>query len=158
MARTWLVKSEPEAYGYDDLERDGRTPWDGVRNYQARNFMRDEMRPGDRVLVYHSSTAEPGVVGVAEVASEPYPDATQFDPSDPHFDPKATEEAPRWILVDVAAKRRLERKVTLAEMKADSALADIALTRRGNRLSVMPVGEEEADRILELAATPAGRS
>ena len=97
MSRAWLVKSEPNAYSYDDLERDGRTMWDGVRNYQARNFMRDEMQVGDAVLFYHSNVAEPAVVGVARVASEPYPDPTQFDADDPHFDPKASEDAPRWV-------------------------------------------------------------
>src|SRR6056297_3438157 len=142
MPRTWLMKSEPDVYGYDDLERDGRTPWDGIRNYQARNFMRDEMKVGDRVLFYHSNTQPPGVVGVAEVVSEPY------------HDPKATPEAPRWMLVDVAPRRRLQRLVTLAEMKADPALADLPLVRRGNRLSIMPVGEAEVERIVALAATP----
>lgn len=155
MARTWLMKSEPDVYGYDDLERDGRTPWDGIRNYQARNFMRDEMRIGDRVLFYHSNTQPPGVVGLAEVVSEPYPDPTQFDPDSSYHDPKATPEKPRWILVDVAPKRRLARLVTLAEMKDDPALAELPLVRRGNRLSVMPVGEREAERILTLAEQPA---
>ena len=154
MPRTWLMKSEPDVYGYDDLERDGRTPWDGIRNYQARNFMRDEMKVGDRVLFYHSNTQPPGVVGVAEVVSEPYPDPTQFDPTSRYHDPKATPEAPRWMLVDVAPRRRLQRLVTLAEMKADPALADLPLVRRGNRLSIMPVGEAEVERIVALSATP----
>ncbi len=158
MPRTWLMKSEPDVYGYDDLERDGRTPWDGIRNYQARNFMRDEMKVGDRVLFYHSNTQPPGVVGVAEVASEPYPDPTQFDGASRYHDPKATPEEPRWVLVDVAPRRRLKRLVTLAEMKADPALADIALVRRGNRLSVMPIGDAEAERILAMAETPAEES
>jgi predicted RNA-binding protein with PUA-like domain len=155
MARTWLMKSEPDVYGYDDLERDGRTPWDGIRNYQARNFMRDEMRVGDRVLFYHSNTQPPGVVGLAEVVSEPYPDPTQFDPESRYHDPKATREEPRWFLVDVAPVRRLPRPVTLAEMKDDPALAELPLVRRGNRLSVMPVGTAEAERILALADGPA---
>ena len=151
MARTWLVKSEPDVYGYDDLERDGRTPWDGIRNYQARNFMRDEMTPGDRVLFYHSQVTPPGVVGVAEVASEPYADATQFDPDSRYHDPKSTREAPRWILVDVVPVRRLPRTVTLAEIKADPDLEGMLLARRGNRLSVMPVEEAHAERILAVA-------
>ena len=155
MARTWLMKSEPDVYGYDDLERDGRTPWDGIRNYQARNFMRDEMAIGDRVLFYHSNATPPGVAGLAEVVSEPYPDPTQFDPDSPYHDPKATREEPRWMLVDIAPVRRLPRLVALAEIKADPALADLALVRRGNRLSVMPVGDEEADRIVAMADRPA---
>jgi predicted RNA-binding protein with PUA-like domain len=158
MARTWLMKSEPDVYGYDDLERDGRTPWDGIRNYQARNFMRDEMRVGDRVLFYHSNTQPPGVVGLAEVVSEPYPDPTQFDPDSGYHDPKATREQPRWVLVDVAPVRRLPRLVTLAEMKDDPALAELPLVRRGNRLSVMPVGDAEAERILALAEEPAAEA
>jgi len=151
MPRTWLLKSEPDAYSFGDLERDGRTPWDGIRNYQARNFMRDEMAVGDRVLYYHSNTQPPGVVGVAEVVSEPYPDPTQFDEESRYFDPKATREEPRWILVDVAPVRRLPRIVTLAEIKDEAALAEMPLVRRGNRLSVMPVSEDEAGRILEMA-------
>lgn len=154
MPRTWLMKSEPDVYGYDDLERDGRTPWDGIRNYQARNFMRDEMKVGDRVLFYHSNSQPPGVVGVAEVVSEPYPDPTQFDPASRYHDPKATHDEPRWMLVDVAPRRRLPRQVTLAEMKSDPSLADLPLVRRGNRLSIMPVGEAEAARIVALAETP----
>ncbi|NBC95139.1 MAG: EVE domain-containing protein [Deinococcus-Thermus bacterium] len=155
MPRTWLLKSEPDAYSFGDLERDGRTPWDGIRNYQARNFMRDEMAVGDRVLYYHSNTQPPGVVGVAEVVSEPYPDPTQFDEESRYFDPKATREEPRWILVDVAPVRRLPRIVTLAEIKDEAALAEMPLVRRGNRLSVMPVSEDEAGRILEMAERPA---
>lgn len=155
MARTWLMKSEPDVYGFHDLERDGRTPWDGIRNYQARNFMRDEMKVGDRVLFYHSNTQPLGVVGVAEVASEPYPDPTQFDETSHYHDPKSTPDEPRWMLVDVAPGHRLQRQVTLAEMKADPALADLPLVRRGNRLSIMPVGEAEAERILALSETPA---
>ena len=154
MPRTWLMKSEPDVYGYDDLERDGRTPWDGIRNYQARNFMRDEMKVGDRVLFYHSNTQPPGVAGLAEVVSEPYPDPTQFEPTSRYHDPKSTPEAPRWMLVDVAPQRRLPRLVTLAEIKADPALAELPLVRRGNRLSIMPVGEAEAARIVALARTP----
>ncbi len=152
MERAWLMKSEPDSYSYRDLVGDGRTAWDGVRNYQARNFMRDDMRLGDLVLYYHSSTAVPAVVGLARVASEPYPDATQFDAHDDHYDPKATHEAPRWFLVDIEPVRELERPVTLGEMKADPALAGMALLARGNRLSVMPVEPEHVRHILELGA------
>jgi len=150
MARCWLVKSEPDCYPYEQLEREGRTMWDGVRNYQARNFMRDEMRVGDPVLYYHSSTAVPGVVGLARVASEPYPDPTQFDAASEYYDPKATPENPRWHLVEFKPVRRLARPVTLAEMKRDPALAGMRLLQRGNRLSVMPVEPEHFARVLEL--------
>jgi predicted RNA-binding protein with PUA-like domain len=150
MNRAWLVKSEPNAYSYEDLERDGRTPWDGVRNYQARNFMRDEMQIGDAVLFYHSNVADPAVVGVARVASEAYPDPTQFDADDPHFDPKASPDAPRWMLVDLEPLRRLTQAVPLARLKEDPALEGLALVRRGNRLSVMPVDDAHFRHVLEL--------
>lgn len=154
MARTWLMKSEPDVYGYDDLEREGRTMWDGIRNYQARNFMRDDMRVGDRVLFYHSNCDPPGVAGIAEVASEPYPDPTQFDPANRYFDEKATREKPRWMLVDVTPVRALPRLVSLAELREDVSLADLPLLRKGNRLSIMPVSEADADRIIAKADTP----
>ncbi len=152
MARAWLVKSEPDCYPYEQLEQDGRTMWDGVRNYQARNFMRDDMRVGDQVLFYHSSTAVPGVVGVARVASEPYPDPTQFDAKSEYYDPKATEAAPRWYLVDMEPVARLPRLVSLEEMKGDPELEGMTLLRRGNRLSVMPVEPAQVERVLRLAA------
>jgi predicted RNA-binding protein with PUA-like domain len=113
-------------------------PWTGVRNYQARNFMRDEMKPGDGILFYHSSCAEPGIAGLAEVASAPYPDPTQFDPKSPYFDKAAKRDAPRWILVDVRALKKT-RLLSLAELRAHKALADMAVLRRGNRLSITPV-------------------
>ncbi|MEJ2291710.1 MAG: EVE domain-containing protein [Deinococcales bacterium] len=150
MSRAWLVKSEPDAYSFDDLERDGRTMWDGVRNYQARNFMRDEMRVGDAVLFYHSNVAEPAIVGVARVASAPYPDPTQFDADDPHYDPKAHQDAPRWVLVDLEPLRRLPEPVPLARLKEDPAVEGLALVRRGNRLSVMPVDEPHFRHIVSL--------
>jgi len=155
MARSWLIKNEPDCYSFQDLERDGVSPWEGVRNYQARNFMRDDMRPGDRVLYYHSSIATPAVVGVAVVASEPYPDPTQFDPEDEYFDPKSTRDEPRWFLVDIEPVRALTRPVTLAELKTVPALSDMRLLARGNRLSVMPVDEAPFDLILALAESPA---
>lgn len=145
------MKSEPDAYGYPHLEADGRTAWDGVRNYQARNYMRDEMRVGDRVFFYHSSVRPPGVVGLAEVASAPYPDPTQFDPESRYYDPAATRDAPRWYLVDLVPLRSFPRMLTLAEMRDDPELASLALLRRGNRLSVMPVAPHEAARIVERA-------
>jgi predicted RNA-binding protein with PUA-like domain len=146
----WLMKSEPDAYSIDDLERDGRDMWDGIRNYQARNMMRDDMRVGDEAFFYHSSCKEPGIVGIMKVASEPYPDPTQFDPESKYFDPKSTPEDPRWILVDVAFVRKLSRPVTLAELKAQDGLDGMVLLRRGNRLSIMPVEQRHWDLILGL--------
>lgn len=152
MTRCWLVKSEPHTYPFEQLVEDGRTMWDGVRNYQARNYMRDEMKVGDEVLFYHSSTAVPGVVGVARVASEPYPDPTQFDEKSEYYDPKATEEEPRWYLVDIEPAYALPRKVSLGEMRGDPQLEGMLLLRRGNRLSVMPVEPRHAARVRELAS------
>ena len=156
--RAWLVKSEPETFGFDDLWRaPGRTtPWEGVRNYQARNFMRDEMKVGDVVLFYHSNATPPGVVGLAEVASAPYPDPSQFDPDSPYFDAASGREAPRWVLVDVRAVARLPRLVALDELRADAHLAalDLPLLRRGNRLSVMPMPKAAVDRVRLLADRP----
>jgi len=146
----WLMKSEPDAFSIDDLERVGREPWTGVRNYQARNFMRDGMRPGDGVLFYHSSCAQPGVVGIAEVASEAYPDPTQFDPTSEYHDPRSSEEQPRWMLVDVAFRRKLARTITLDEMRAQPRLEDCTLLQRGNRLSVFPLTRAHWQAILAL--------
>lgn len=150
MARYWLMKTEPDAFSIDDLERVRREPWTGVRNYQARNYMRDEMRKGDGVLFYHSSCAEPGVAGIAEVASDAYPDPTQFDRRSDYHDPKSTPEQPRWQLVDVAFRRKLKRTIELAELKADPRLEGFALLQRGNRLSILPVSKAQWDRILSL--------
>lgn len=139
----WLMKSEPDEFSIDDLERRGSEPWSGVRNYQARNFMRDGMKVGDRILFYHSSCAEPGVVGLARVASGPRADPTQFDPASGYHDPKSTRANPRWVLVDVAFERRLRRTVRLADIRAHArALAGLALLNTGNRLSVMPVSHQ----------------
>lgn len=140
----WLMKSEPDDVSIDDaLAAPGQTvAWIGVRNYQARNFMRDAMRMGDGVLFYHSSCAEPGIAGLAEVASAPYPDDTQFDPASKYFDPKATRENPRWMLVDVRATKKT-RLLTLPELRANPALADMQVLRRGNRLSITPVTPDE---------------
>jgi predicted RNA-binding protein with PUA-like domain len=149
MAR-WLMKSEPDAYSIDDLERDGREMWDGIRNYQARNMMRDDMRVGDDVFFYHSNCKEPGIVGLARVASEPYADPTQFDPESKYYDPKSTEDSPRWLLRDVDFVRKLGRTITLSELKEHPDLEGMILLRRGNRLSIMPVSEEHWDLILGL--------
>jgi predicted RNA-binding protein with PUA-like domain len=146
----WLMKSEPDAYSIDDLERDGREMWDGIRNYQARNMMRDDMTIGDEVFFYHSNCKEPGIVGIARVASEPYPDPTQFDRKSKYCDPKSSEDNPRWCLVDVEYVRKLRRNVTLAELKGQKSLADMILTRKGNRLSIMPVSKKHWNKILSL--------
>lgn len=140
----WLMKSEPDEVSIDDAlaARNQIVPWVGVRNYQARNFMRDLMRVGDGVLFYHSSCAEPGIAGIAEVASTPYPDDTQFDPKSKYFDPKATRENPRWMMVDVKAIRKT-RLITLAELRAQPELADMQILRRGNRLSITPITPHE---------------
>jgi len=146
----WLMKSEPDECSIDDvLAAPGKkTPWSGVRNYQARNFMRDEMRAGDGVLFYHSSCAEPGIAGLAEVASAPYPDASQFDAKSDYFDGKSPRDAPRWINVDVRAVRKT-RLVPLAELRKHKALAKMALLRPGNRLSITPVSAAEWRYITE---------
>ena len=146
----WLMKSEPDAYSIDDLERDGTEPWDGIRNYQARNMMRDDMRVGDKILFYHSSCKVPAVVGIAKVASEPYPDPTQFDPKAKYYDAKSKPEDPRWILVDVEYVRKTKRPITLKELKEHPALADFRLNQRGNRLSIFPVDKKHWDVVLSL--------
>jgi len=149
--RFWLMKSEPDDVSFDDvLAAPQRTvSWYGVRNYQARNFMRDAMSVGDGVLFYHSSCAVPGVAGIAEVASGPYPDATQFDPSSPYHDPKATRENPRWISVDVRAVEQ-GRYLPLTEMRGIAALEDMVLLQKGSRLSVSPVTQSEWNAIVAL--------
>lgn len=144
------MKSEPEAYSIDDLAAEGTTHWDGVRNYQARNLMRDEMKVGDRVLYYHSRLRPPGVVGVAEVVEEAYPDHTSWDPDSNYFDPKSTPEEPRWFMVDIAFVRKFDRMVSIDELKEYPELADMVLLNR-SRLSVQPVTPEEYEFIVDLA-------
>jgi predicted RNA-binding protein with PUA-like domain len=136
----WLMKSEPGECSIEDAlaARNSTVPWTGVRNYQARNFMRDQMKPGDGVLFYHSSCAEPGIAGLAEVAGAAYPDPTQFDPKSDYYDPAAKKDAPRWILVDIRALRKT-RLVSIAELREHKALADMVVLQRGNRLSITPV-------------------
>ena len=146
--RHWLMKSELSDYSIDDLARDGSIPWVGVRNYQARNFMRDEMQLGDGVLFYHSSCEEPGIAGVAEVSQLAHPDATQLDPLSPYFDPKATPAAPRWCHVDIRFQKKT-RLLPLAEIREYPELARMLLLQRGNRLSITPVEPEEWRFILE---------
>ncbi|APW38079.1 EVE domain-containing protein [Rhodoferax koreense] len=150
MTNYWLMKSEPSEVSVDDaLAAPGATvAWTGVRNYQARNFMRDGMRIGDGVLFYHSSCAEPGIVGIARVASAAYPDPTQFDPQSPYFDPKSQPEAPRWLLVDVQMLQKT-RNLTLAELRASDELRELIVLRRGSRLSITPVEPEHWQLILK---------
>lgn len=146
----WLMKSEPDVFSIDDLQRVKREPWNGVRNYQARNFMR-EMKLGDRILFYHSNAAEIGVVGVMEVLKEAYPDPTQFDPKSEYFEPASKKEDPRWSLVDVGFVEKFARVVTLEEMKGMPELEGMALLRKGNRLSVIPVEAGQFKQILARA-------
>jgi len=146
----WLMKSEPDAYSIDDLRRDGREMWDGIRNYQARNMMRDEMKIGDEIFFYHSSCKEPGIVGLARVAGEPYPDPTQFNKKSRYFDPKSSEDDPRWYLVDIEFLRKTKRNITLVELKKEKSLEDMTLMRKGNRLSIMPVSTKHWKKILSL--------
>ncbi|MBA3486619.1 MAG: EVE domain-containing protein [Lysobacter sp.] len=150
--RYWLMKSEPDAFSIDDLERVGTEPWTGVRNYQARNFMRNSMKPGDGVLFYHSNCNPPGIVGVATVAGGAYPDPTQFDAESDYYDPKACQQEPRWHMVDIAFERKLSRIITLEEIKqqADALGEDFPLVRRGNRLSVLPVTAAQFKHLLSL--------
>lgn len=150
--RHWLMKSEPDAFSIDDLQQVVVEPWSGVRNYQARNFMRDGMQVGDGVLFYHSNCAVPGIVGIASVASKAYPDETQFDRSSDYHDPKATREEPRWMLVDVAFERKLKRVVALEQIRqhADALGEGFALTSKGTRLSVMPLTAAQWRLLLSL--------
>lgn len=147
----WLMKSEPDEFSIDALERVVTEPWTGVRNYQARNYMLKDMKVGDPILFYHSNCAVPGVVGLAEVASAPYPDPTQFDRKSDYHDPKSSREEPRWWLVDVRFVRKFRRTVSLEDLKARADdFGDFALLRRGNRLSVLPVGASQFKRILSM--------
>lgn len=151
-ARHWLMKSEADVYSIEDLERDGTTHWDGVRNYQARNNMR-EMAVGDRVLYYHSRQNPPAVAGLAEVSREAYPDPTQFDRKSRYFDEKSDPDDPRWWLVDVAFVRKFDEPISLAEIKDQTSLRDMVLVRN-SRLSVQPVKAEEFRKVLKLAGEP----
>jgi len=150
----WLVKSEPDAFSIDDLAKSKKktTHWDGVRNYQARNFMRDEMEKGDGVLYYHSNTDPTAVVGYCEVVKEGYPDHTQFDPDDKHFDPKADPAKPTWMMVDIKLVKKFKKPVPLAEIKENPKLQKMRLVQRGNRLSVIPVEKKEWDEILKMGS------
>ena len=148
----WLMKSEPGEFSIDDLkQRPKKTePWDGVRNYQARNMMRDNMQKGDLAFFYHSNCDEPGIAGIMQIVSEGYPDATAFDPEDKHFDAKSNADNPRWFLVDVRFRRKFKRTITLTELREHKALENMKLLQRGNRLSVMPVTRKEWEYIIGL--------
>ena len=150
----WLIKSDPEEFSIDDLKmsKNRTTYWNGVRNYQARNFMRDEMKKGDSVLFYHSNAEPNAVVGVCEIAREGYPDHTQFDPDDIYFFPSAKKEDPTWFMVDVRYVKEFRKPVTLEDIKENPKLKNMKLVQKGNRLSVMPVLKEEFDEVLRMGS------
>jgi predicted RNA-binding protein with PUA-like domain len=148
----WLMKSEPDVYSIDHLRSQKRRTdhWDGIRNYQARNFMRDQMKMGDLAFFYHSNCSEPAVVGIMEIVSAAYPDHTAFDPNEKHFDAKSDPDNPRWLMVDVKFKKKLKMPITLQAIKAEKTLADMRLVQRGNRLSILPVTPGEWRHILKM--------
>ena len=148
----WLMKSEPEEFSIDDLVRDKKVPWFGVRNYLARNYMRDQMKVGDEVLFYHSSCPEPGIAGLARVSSAAYPDETQFDKKSKYFDEKATRENPRWMLVDVKLAKKT-KLLSLAAMREAKSLESMIVLQKGNRLSITPVTPAELKAVLKLLGT-----
>ncbi|MCA9322288.1 MAG: EVE domain-containing protein [Planctomycetes bacterium] len=149
----WLFKTEPDAYSIDDLKRDRSTIWDGIRNYQARNSMRDDMSKGDLCVFYHSNAKPPAAVGVATIKSkDPVADPTQFDPESQYFDPKSDPDAPRWVCRVLSFKKRFARPVPLAELREDPALADMLLLQKGQRLSILPLTASEFERVCELGA------
>ena len=149
----WLVKSEPSVFSIDDLakSKNQTTFWDGIRNYQARNFIRDEMKLGDKVLFYHSNTDPNAIVGVCEVVKEAYPDSTAFDSKNDHFDPKSKKDSPTWFMIDIKLVKKFKREITLAEIKSNKLLQKMRLVQPGNRLSVMPVTKDEYDEIIRLS-------
>jgi predicted RNA-binding protein with PUA-like domain len=152
----WLMKSEPDTYSIDDLKKaGGPAMWEGCRNWTVRGFFRDTMKPGDKAFFYHSNIAPIGVIGTMEIVGDAYPDPTQFDPKSHYYDPKSNPEKPRWILRDVVFIEKFDRTVTLAELKETPGLEDSWVTRKGQRLSVMPVSEKEWDIIMDLAKKPA---
>jgi len=152
----WLMKSEPDVYSIDDLARDGRTCWDGVRNYQARNFMRDRMRVGDAVLFYHSNAKPPGVAGLARVCREAYPDHSAFDVNDPHYDPKSDPDKPRWFMVDLEFVERFDELLPLDELKSDPKLEGMLVIQKGQRLSVQPVEPAHFKHVVKRARRGGG--
>jgi predicted RNA-binding protein with PUA-like domain len=147
----WLIKSEPDVFGIDHMEKVGREPWDGIRNYQARNFMRDGMDVGDLAIFYHSNAKPPGAVGIARVASDVYPDATQFDGQSKYFDPKSNPDDPRWVLRDFEFVLKFPEMVSLAQLKAESSLDGMMVTQRGTRLSITPVEAKHFKQVCKMA-------
>ena len=147
----WLLKSEPSTWSWDNQLQDKKCMWDGVRNYQARNFMRDKMKIGDMVLYYHSNTKPPHIAGISRICKESYPDITQFDKKSKYYDPKATEEVPRWFLVDMEPVTQFDEMVTLDQLKDNSALEEMLVIRRGQRLSVQPVEKKHFDEVCSMA-------
>jgi predicted RNA-binding protein with PUA-like domain len=155
--RYWLVKSEPDTFSFDDLlaRADRTTQWDGVRNFQARNFMRDDMKRGDLVFFYHSSADPTAIVGTAEVVRDGYPDQTAFDPKDSHYDPKSKKDEPTWFMVDLRGRERFPTPITLAELRGVKGLEKMVLLQKGSRLSVQPVTEREWDIVCGIAGVAA---
>lgn len=146
----WLMKSEPDTYGIDDLQKEGTNMWEGCRNYTVRNFMRDEMKPGDLAFFHHSNSDPSGIIGVMEIINGPYPDPTQFDPTSHYYDPKSPKDNPRWLVRDVKFVRKFKRIVSLAELRTIPGLEEMWVTRKGQRLSVMPVTEKEWNIVMGL--------
>lgn len=146
----WLMKTEPDTFSIDDLKNKVTSDWDGVRNYQARNFMRDEMKLGDQILFYHSSCKNVGVAGIAEVSKESHPDYTSFDPKSDYYDPKSTKEKPRWFMVSVKWVKTFKRVIPLSELKEHKELSEMLITKKGNRLSITPVTKKEFQFICSL--------
>ena len=147
----WLIKSEPETFSIDDLAKVKREPWSGVRNYQARNYMWKEMRIGDPALFYHSNAKPPGIVGLARVVGEPYPDPTQWDPGSEYFDPKSTEDNPRWWLVDFAFEKKFAELIPLEKLRGIESLAEMVILQKGTRLSITPVAAKHFNAVMKLA-------
>jgi len=156
--RYWLVKSEPNTFSWQHLweSPSRRTCWDGIRNYQVRNFIRDDMKKGDLLLFYHSNAKPPGIVGVAELVRESYPDHTQFDPKDSHFDPKSKPEDPRWLMFDLKAKKKLAKFIPLPDLKESSSLKDMLVIQRGQRLSIQPVTPKEWGEVMVMGGLERG--
>ena len=153
MSKFWLIKSEPSEFSIDDLgkSKNQTVYWDGVRNYQARNFIRDEMKMGDKVLFYHSNAEPNAIVGICEVVREAYSDHTQFDPKHNHYDPKADKKNPTWFMVDIKLEKKFKKQVNLEVIKSNPKLSKMRLVQRGNRLSVMPVTKDEYEEILKMS-------
>jgi len=149
----WLMKSEPDVYSIDHLAREPKKTdhWDGIRNYQARNFMRDDMKKGDLAFFYHSSCDEPGIAGVIEIVKEGYPDDTAFDPHEKYFDAKSDPANPRWVMVNVKLKKKFKKVITLKNLREETKLKNMRLLQKGNRLSIMPVEKKEWDHIVNIA-------